>query len=100
MACWQWINYLISQPEAVGAFIPPRLSQVQSDTFQKSAGKDAATVANNLPAKLVIFSQSPSDYQLLNQAIQSYNAVINTVIQGKVDAQTALDQAQTAIDPK
>jgi ABC-type glycerol-3-phosphate transport system substrate-binding protein len=100
MACWEWINYLIGQPEAAGAMIPPRLSQVQSDTFQKSAGADAATVANNLPAKLVVFSQNLGDFQLLRQAFQSYTAVIDAVIQGQVDAQTALNQAQKAIDQK
>jgi ABC-type glycerol-3-phosphate transport system substrate-binding protein len=98
LAAWDWINYLIGQPEAAGTMIPPRLSQVQAETFQKSAGMDAAAVANNLPAKIVVFSQNLGDYQLLRQAFESYNGVINAVIQGQADAQTALDQMQKAID--
>lgn len=98
LACWDWINYLIGQPEAAGAMIPPRLSQVQAETFQKAAGTDAAAVASSLPAKIVVFTQNLGDYQLLRQAFESYTGVINAVIQGQVDAQTALDQAQKAID--
>jgi ABC-type glycerol-3-phosphate transport system substrate-binding protein len=97
-ASWDWINYLIGQPEAGGAMIPPRISQTQSEAFQKSAGTDAATVANNLPARIIVFSQNLGDYQLLRQAFQGYLGAIAAVTQGQVDAQTALDQAQKAID--
>jgi ABC-type glycerol-3-phosphate transport system substrate-binding protein len=95
---WDWIAFLLDHPESSGAMIPPRISQVKSEAYQNSIGKDAAAVATNLPSKVVVFSQRMGDYRLLYGAFQTYIGAIQDVIDGQVDAHQALDNAQKQVE--
>jgi ABC-type glycerol-3-phosphate transport system substrate-binding protein len=95
---WEWIAFLLERPESASGMIPPRISQVKSEAFQTSIGKDAAAVANSLPARVVVFSQRMGDYRLLRPAFENYTNAIQAIIAGQADAQSALDWAQQQVD--
>ena len=98
-AAWAWVAYLLDHQEAAGVMLPPRKSQIQSDSFAQQAGKDITTIARALPDNLVTMSFSIGDYQTLETVVMAYFSAVTDVEQGKTDAATALmavqDQAET-----
>jgi len=88
---WLWMSYLLENEQAAGVHMPPRTSQVTSDAFASRVSPDMAAVARSLPASTIV---SLGSAQSLGSLLESYLVAVSDVLQGKVDARTALAAAQ------
>ncbi len=97
-ACWQWLRFL-SEQMPLQSFLPPRYSLLTSEAFRAQVGAEAQAVyqsaLNDIEPVRQEFAQASIHtsvaYLWLDQALQA-------ILEGKSDAQSALDEAQVNID--
>ena len=91
---WQWINFLVSQPDASGKQIPPLLKLINSDLYAKRVSTDALEIAKRITLNNVILGLESLQNQQMGQVIEIFNEAVAEVMTGKIEARTALDEAQ------
>ncbi|MCD6290623.1 MAG: extracellular solute-binding protein [Anaerolineae bacterium] len=89
---WQWIRFLLDHQEAAGQMEPPLRSQVNSREYKTRVGEDVAAIARGLTKHMFYMPVNPPPP--LEQVVNLYLTAVQKVVQGDVDAETALADAQ------
>jgi len=92
-AAWQWIQFLLAHPEATSTLLPAQPAQYRLKSFAPQAGQEGIAVARNLPATLFVWGNNLAD-PVLGGVAQAYLDAVEQVVLGKMDAETALNNAQ------
>ena len=95
---WKWLRFLMDQPLASGSLVPPRRSHIESQDFASQAAPDVVSVARGLPAQTVILGLEMYSDPRLGEVLELYTDAAMQVLEGTMDAKTALDQAQVKAD--
>ena len=100
---WEWITFLLEHEEAAGQMIPPRLSQINSETYATRVGEDTVQIARTLPSDLVIVSAGVATNEAVGDIADMYWTVAEQAVRGQLDSraaiQNALDEAQAQAEP-
>jgi ABC-type glycerol-3-phosphate transport system substrate-binding protein len=91
---FEWISYLSQQPGSEGLMMPVLLSRIKSDAYARSVGADVAAVARKQSDHLILLTPQLGDLRVLSQIMSSYGRAVQYVLDGEMDAGTALQQAQ------
>ncbi len=92
-AAWQWIKFLIDQPEAATPLLAPRTSQLTAQTYAALVDKETLRIARNLPDRLFIWDSS-LETSAIGSAVAAYLQAVEQVANGDLDAEAALGEAQ------
>ena len=91
---WLWLTFLLDHEEASGVQMPPRRSQIESESFASRVTPDVVAVARSLPASAVIVGiGSPLNYSSI---VSIYLKAVDRVVRGETDARNALADAQSS----
>ena len=100
---WEWITFLLEHEEAAGQMIPPRLSQINSETYATRVGENAVQIARTLPSDLIIVSAGVNTNEAVGDVADMYSTVAERAVRGELDSraaiQNALDEAQVQAEP-
>ena len=93
-ACWEWMTYLSQQ--TIPFVAPARRSLTESRAFAEQVGEETATVARiAAPEALILSSVQMAG---LGPAGERLTAVLEEIMNGNVDAYTALTELQSQVD--
>ncbi len=93
MAAWQWIKFLIDQPEAATPLLAPRTSQLASQTYTVHVDKETLRIARSLPDRLFIWD-STLETSAIGGTVAAYLQAVEKVVNGDLDTEAALGEAQ------
>jgi len=91
----EFLRYLSDHWESSGQFMPPRLSQIQSDEYQEAVGEDVANVFTDSPAELVILPGGLSP--VLERVGEVYLRSVIEIVTQDLDAGMVLEEAQDSL---
>ena len=93
---WNWMSFLLSRQEASLRQIPPLRSQVNDSAFAQRVSADALAVARGMPDETYFYNLAEvvaggRQFRMM----EIFSMAVQQVVDGNVDAKTALDAAQT-----
>jgi ABC-type glycerol-3-phosphate transport system substrate-binding protein len=90
---YDFINFLVNRLEASNGSIPPLLSQINSAEFENFS-PELAEIARRLPQESQFIGFDPSESDQFSQTYLLFQNAVKEVIQGSVDPEFALEDAQ------
>jgi ABC-type glycerol-3-phosphate transport system substrate-binding protein len=91
---WKWLSYIIQQPTAAGALVPPLRSIIASDEYAHLAKADVLAVARSMPAQAIVLGMEVYQDERLGKAVELYTQATAKVLDKESDAKMALDEVQ------
>jgi multiple sugar transport system substrate-binding protein len=95
---WKWINFLLSQPTASGRLVPPSIAKISDPEFASQVDPDALVIAGAMPQQTAILGLEMYGDPRLGQTVELFSKAARQVMEGDMDAQSALDAAQQQAD--
>jgi len=93
-ACWEWITYLSHAPPPF--VMPARRSLAESDDFVKEVGEEAAALAVTAIEEALIISNA--QIASLGTSAGDFDETLEAILNGDVDALSALTELQHQVD--
>ena len=91
----EFVRFLSDHWESSGQFLPPRLSQIESDEYQEAVGEEVAAVFTESSTKLVILPGGLSS--ALETVGEVYLRAVIEIVQKDLDAGMVLEEAQDSL---
>jgi len=91
----EFLRYLSDHWESSGQFMPPRLSQIESDEYREAVGEDVASVFTDSPTELVILPGGLSP--VLEKVGEVYLRSVIEIVTLDLDAGMVLEEAQDTL---
>ena len=98
MQAWEWVSFLIEHEESAGVMIPPRMSHLESDSFNRRAGDDLKTIVRSMQNNLIILSADLTQQSAVQKTANAFLLAVNWVITKDYDPASALESAQRVAD--
>ena len=92
---YQWISFLMQQQEASGSLVPPLRALASAAEYTARVSTGTAGVAQSIGDRTVMLGLEMYRDARLGNVIELYTRAAEQVMIEQIDAQTALDQAQS-----
>jgi multiple sugar transport system substrate-binding protein len=90
---WEWVKFLLERTQAAAPLLPPRSSQLDSQSYKTLAGKETAAIAASLPERLLIWDSRLSSPALAG-TVAAFLQAAESVANEAAEAGDALAEAQ------
>lgn len=92
-AAWQWVKFLMDRSAAAAPLLPPRSSQLSSDSYAGQVSRETVNIAHGLADRLFVWD-STLESSAIGGTVGAYLQAIEQVANDDMDAETALAEAQ------
>jgi ABC-type glycerol-3-phosphate transport system substrate-binding protein len=91
---WLWLSFISRRQEASMGQLPPITSQLESVEFRDRVGENIAAVSGTLSKDTIFFGLDFMAGESAGEVYNLFTEAVTRVVEGEIDAQNALDEAQ------